>query len=109
MTDTQAIRAIENYITDILGEPQYSWPDDEFKLCSYSRSAAYEIMSLIMDESLRPPPYISGRIPQSHVEILHEYISDMDYYAETCDHETHRLIFSIARDTGLDILYSLFL
>ena len=103
--DDTAVWTIQKYIDDYLFEPRSNWPRHYLDQRSYSRWAAYEIQNRIMEEISRLPTHITGRDPVSPIDIILEFISDMDYYHGLSDNKKSNLIFSIAIDTAKNILY----
>lgn len=99
-----AVSIIQEYIDECLFEPDATWPEYEFKTRCYERWAGEELMKRITDESVLLPENISGRRQKSPVKIIEGFIDDMDYHATTTDIQDHRFIFSIARDTAVDII-----
>lgn len=75
-----------------------------FDNLSYSCWAANEILNRVIDEVCKLPPHITGYLPKSHIEVVEEFIEDMEYLYETCTDEKKRSIFAIARCTGEEIL-----
>lgn len=100
-----AISVIQEYIDKHLFEPGSNWPESYFDERSYSRWAAYEIQGRIYEEILRLPPHMTGREPKSPIDIILEFINDMENYSCFRDDEKPNLIFSIAKDSAKDILY----
>lgn len=100
-----AILAIQKYMDEYLIEPGSNWPKYYFNQRSYSRWAAYEVQKRIIDEALRLPPHITGREPRTPVDIIWGFISEMDNFSGISDNVHSQLIFSIAKDTAVDILY----
>lgn len=104
MNEAYAINLVQDYIDKKLGEPSSKLDEKTFEYLSCSRWAANEIMDRIIEEASMLPPHITGRFPKSYVEIIEEFIDDMDCAFETCDNKQNRVMFIIARDTGEDIL-----
>lgn len=99
-----AISTIQEYIDEYLFEPRPNWPEDEFILRSCSRWAAEELIKRITDETAILPNHISGCNKKSPYRIIEGFIDEMDYFAVTTDNKKHRVIFSNARDTAIDII-----
>lgn len=57
-----------------------------------------------MDETAKLPPHISGVEWRTPIEIVEEFVEDMDRFSEMGNNP---LIFEIAQDVGEDILYFL--
>lgn len=103
--DETAVLTIQKYIDDYLLEPRSNGPRRYLDQRSYSRWAAYEIQNRIIDEVSRLPPHITGRDLVSPIDVILEFISDMDYYHSLSDNKQSNLIFSIAIETAKNILY----
>lgn len=78
--------------------------NDTFYLYSYSRWAANELLDRIIDEVSKPPPFVTGEFPRTHIEIIEEFIENMDYLSELCSHREQKCIFSTARYVGEEIM-----
>jgi hypothetical protein len=102
--DETAVSEIQEYIDTYLFEPKQNWPEHCFVERSYSRWAAYFIKERIMEESLRLPAYLTGREHNTSVDIVLEFMDDMDYYLCSGSSKRSSLIFSTARRTAEDIL-----
>lgn len=100
-----AVSVIREYIEKCLFEPNFNWPKYEFDLRSYSRWAANEILERVIEETLRPPPNISGYETKSPINIIKEFIEEMDDFYEVSDSKRIQYICSIAREAAKDILY----
>ena len=99
-----AVSIIQEYIDDNLFEPNANWPEYEFKNRCYERWAAEELITRITDESLILPDHVSGKRQKSPFRVIEKFIDEMDYHATRTDNQHHRFIFSIARDTAIDII-----
>lgn len=71
-----------------------------FSLISYSKWAADELLVRIMEESFRLEPRTS-------VEIVEDFIDEMDVFIELSSTERPDLIFTIAKEIAEHILYFL--
>lgn len=58
---------------------------------SYSKWALNEIMDRALDETLNLPYHISGLEPEPVVDIIREFISEMEYYSSIA--KTAEVIF----------------
>lgn len=87
------IKLVLKFIEDYLFEPTKSWPRDEFDERAYARWAAYEIVERLMDCPFDPPDLI-----------IEEFMLELDIYSHQTKSEHIKDMFSIARDTALDIL-----
>ncbi len=101
----KAISVIQEYIDKCLFEPQTNWSKYYIWERSYSRWAAYEIQGRIIEEAFRLPVHITGREQQTPIEIIEEFINDMDNYSCFRDDKKPNPIFSIAKNAAEDILY----
>lgn len=98
------IKIIEDYIDEYLCSPELYLPDWEYDIQAYSRWAGEEVLERVIFEDLKLPPHITGIESKDTAEIIEEYISDIDYFYETCSDIHKKLIFFIARDVGMEIL-----
>lgn len=104
MNEAYVIRMIQEYIEECLAIPITT--NEELKnIFFYSQWAANEILNRIIDELSRLPAHITGREPRSHIEIIKEFVDEMDYYYHKCETKVNKLIYSSARTTGMEILY----
>jgi len=111
-----AISIISKYVdehlcdTDYLGQVNPKESKDYFEDLSYARWAAYEIMERLNDEAERLPPHITGswREPIPPVDIIADFLDEMECYIYDGCSEQHERIFSIAKNVG-DQLILLFL
>lgn len=78
--------------------------NDTFFLYSYSRWAANELLDRIIEEVSKPPPFVTNDIPKTYIEIIEEFIENMDYLSEQCSHREQQCIFSTARYVGEEIM-----
>jgi len=95
---------------DRLSEVDPKDSKDYFEDLSYARWAAYEIMERLNDEAERLPPHITGswREPIQPVDIIADFLDEMECYIYDGCSEQHERIFSIAKNVG-DQLILLFL
>lgn len=108
-TNEAAVSVLQYYIDEHLFEPRSNWPKDFFRGRSYSRWAAYELQGRIIEESLRLPPHltITCREQKTPIEIIVEFISEMDYFLEMSEMNGNRrsqFIFSVAKETAKEII-----
>lgn len=103
--DDRDVLIMERYIQECTVEPELDDPDHYyFDLHSYSRWAAYEVYNRFVCEAMKLPPHISGKEPLTPLEIVEDFIDEMDYYAQVAQSDRVREIFQIARDEGKCIL-----
>lgn len=88
-----AVSVIQEYINKYLFEPRSNWPMYEFNVRSYSRWAANEIIGRIQNDSDRSP-----------VNVISEFIREVDLYSEKTPTNQSQLIFSVAKETAIDII-----
>lgn len=83
---------------------------DYFENISYARWAAYELMDRLNAEAERLPSHITGslREPVPPVDIIAEFMDDMEYYIYDGCSEKHERIFTIAKDVADDIILLFF-
>lgn len=98
--DDRDILKLERYIDTYLFPPTIGWLKDAFYVQIYSRWAAYEILERMINEISKPPQHISGIKRRSTVEIIDEFIDEMEYYYELSEN----LIFYVARNAAMNIL-----
>lgn len=100
----KTLLVIQEYIDTRLYIPLLRWPKDEFDKRCYSRWAANEILERLIDETMRLPQFITGRESKSPLDIISEFISELDYYVDISEDKRTRLIFSAAKDTATEII-----
>ena len=88
-----AVSVIQEYIDKYLFEPRSNWPKYEFNVRSYSRWAANEIIERIQNDSDRSP-----------VNIISEFIREVDLCSEKTPTNQSQLIFAVAKETAIDII-----
>lgn len=99
-----ALLVIQEYVDEYLSTPVLCWPKDEFDRRCYSRWAVNEILERVIEEATRPPQFITGRESVSPLNIISEFISELDYCEDVSENKQTRLIFSAAKDTATDII-----
>lgn len=99
-----AVLVIQEYVDECLYIPLLHWPKDEFDERCYSRWAANEILERIIEETTRLPQFITGREPMSPLDIIIEFISEVDYCMDVSEDKRTRQLFSAAKDTATDIV-----
>lgn len=90
-----AVSVIQEYIDEYLFEPSITWPDSEFNRRSYSRWAAEEILSRVIQEP-------SNRDP---LDIIEEFANEMDRYLDYSDDKAIYFIFIVAKETAEDVAF----
>lgn len=90
---SKEISAVREYIDNSFFSPARNWPEHYFNERVYSRWAANEIL-LQIENSIELPP----------CKVVEKFIVKMDYFLWLKEDTNHEFIFSIARDTGYDIL-----
>lgn len=106
MDNEHALMLIEHYIDDYLEVPDIRCTDNRFGVYTYSRWAAYELFERIANEAMILPVHISGREQESPVDIIKDFIRDMEYCSTIKIENSY--IFDIAKDTAEDILKLIF-
>lgn len=102
--DERDIVKLEEYADKYLPEPSIIWPKSDFDVRAYSRWAVDEILERMMHEAMKLPEHISGIEQRSAVEIVREFMDEMqDAYFESRD-INRKSIFFIAMDTARTIL-----
>lgn len=77
--------------------------DTEFKKLSYSKWAVEELRMRILNESLKLPPHISITQKKEPVEVITDFIDEMEDYSEL--NSDAKIIFQIAKEIGIEIFY----
>lgn len=95
------ILVIQEYIKTYLETLENDYPPCEFEVTAYSYWGAEELLERIMLEEMKQPQLDGEPIPT--LDIISEFISDMDAYSSEAETTRQKLIFSIARDVGKDI------
>lgn len=75
-----AIVKVQGYIDEFLPELDSVYPTCIFDSRSYARWAANEILDRLMCEASKLPPHITGQEPRSVLDIIDEFISELDCY-----------------------------
>lgn len=97
----RAIKTIREYIDKNLPELDSIYPKYEFDTRSYARWAANEILErLIMEDASSLPCYITGEEPRSVLEIINEFIAEVDYYFYISTDVRSQEMFNIAVNTA---------
>ena len=92
------------YSTDYLGKITPKESKEYFEDLSYARWAAYEIIDRLNTEAERLPSCITGREPVPPVDIIAEFMDDLENYIYDSCSEKHERIFTIAKDVADDII-----
>jgi hypothetical protein len=90
--------------TDYFGQVNPKDLKDYFEDLSYARWAAYEIIDRLNTEAERLPSCITGREPVPPVDIIAEFMDDLENYIYDGCSEKHERIFTIAKDFADDII-----
>lgn len=99
-----AISIIQEYIEECLFEPKCTWPEEEFNTRCYERWAGNELLERITNESMKLPEFISRQTLKSPYRIIEEFIDETDRQARSTDNKARHFMFSVARDTAIDII-----
>lgn len=108
MTYAAALSVVRRYLNERLPEPMNPRAKSEFQERTYSRWAADEIMSRIMEEELKLPYHISGLEQRVPVEVVREFIDELYTAWETTDNKQRKYAFSCALNTAEDIQCKLY-
>lgn len=99
MCDRAVLRVME-YIDQELPETHIRWLTRDFEYRSYARWAANEIIERLIDEASRLPAHITGRTPRDAIDIINEFIRDLECCFNDSD-DTHRQeLYYVAIDTA---------
>lgn len=71
---------------------------------SYRRWAVITILDRMMKETMKNPEYLDGEERESPIDIICEFIYDMEYLCEEATHAEGMLIFMEAQEEGMRIL-----
>ena len=89
-----AVLIIRDYVDKFLFEPAKSWGSYPFSERAYSRWAACELMDRIGRSCVLSP-----------AEVVENFIDEMDDMCDVSVKRTPNLLFTVARETGKDILH----
>lgn len=95
---------LEDYIDTYLFAPSIEWWKDAFDVQVYSRWTAYEILERMILEESKLPQHISGVEIRSSVDIIDEFIDEVEYFYEVSHNDNQRFIFHVAVSTAASIL-----
>lgn len=98
------VRLVQDYISKSVPEPSVRDSDEMFDLHAYSFVAAEEVLSRVIKEAMKLPAYLTGRYDPDVLDIVDDFVEEMDHYAHSSDSEDAKRIFSIARDEGKCIM-----
>lgn len=99
-----AVSIIQEYIDECLFEPAANWPEEEFNTRSYERWTGNELLERIIREAELPPEFIFTHQQRTPYKIIEEFIDETAYLARTTDDRARHFMFSVARDTAIDII-----
>ena len=102
MDDRDVIK-VEEYIQK-MPKPASNDTKEIFDIHTYSRWAANEILERMIDETMKLPSHITGKESMSAVDIIENFIDEMDYYSWVSSSHRAKTIFRIARDEGKCVL-----
>lgn len=97
---------ISKYIDDRFYLPNLRFPREYFIKQSYSRWAGNEILQRIFLETEKPPTHITGVFPKTPLEIVQEFIEDMEFCICSRTNHDHDYIFKIAKTAAEEIMYT---
>lgn len=87
-----ALVVIQEYMEECFFEPSIGWPQFEFDRRIYSRWAANEISRRIQEDPEADP-----------LDILSQFINEMDEYSEMGDDRSKQFIFVVAREMAEEL------
>lgn len=96
------ILVIQEYMKTYLQSLEDDYPPCEFEIQAYSYWGAESLVERLMAEEMKQPLH-NGEEPIPTMDIIQEFILDMDYYCSEAETTRQKLIFSIARDIGQEI------
>lgn len=105
MNHSAAATIIRNMQNDI---PSLDCTKDEMEYRSYCRWAYDELMLRLMEEELKLPYHITGVEQKEPIEIVWEFIGEMDWFSEIASTEKQKFIFSTAKYTADRVLQRLY-
>lgn len=83
---------IREYVEECFFEPSIGWPQFEFDRRVYSRWAADEILRRIQEDPEADP-----------LDILSQFVAEMDDYSEVGDDRDKQFIFVVAREMAEEL------
>lgn len=98
------IRVIAEYAEDRLVEHDGRLDDSVIRANAYSDWAIDELLGRLIEEESKPPEYVTGRPSISTVEVIEDFINEMEYYRDTSSTEEQILLYSIAVEEGENVL-----
>ena len=102
MDEKDVLKAMR-YIEMFVPYPDIKEPKDIFESHSYSRWAANELLERMINETMKIP-FISEEESLSAIEVISDFIDDMELCLETAPDSDSRRIFDIAKSEGEHIL-----
>jgi len=104
-----AIIIINKYVDDHLystdfGKITPKESKEYFEDLSYAKWAAYEIIDRLNAEAERLPSSLTGREPIPPIDIIAEFMDDLENYIYDGCSEKHERIFTIAKDFADEII-----
>lgn len=104
MNEAILLRMIQEYRETHVIQPHRTLDKLYFDRGCFGNWAVDEILNRLINEMDRLPPHITGRDPVPYFHIIEEFIFDMEHLAESTTDYHKRFIFSVAKDTGNDLL-----
>ena len=101
--DTALVWIREHMENDLL-KPNDDWDDSIFLFYTYSRFSAEEIYDRIAEEAMILPYPVSNEIQRTPLEIINEFIDELDAYHEEATSRSAQKMFEYAKYEALDIL-----
>lgn len=98
--DDRDVRIVEEYMEECVPLPSIDDKEYIFDLHAYTRWAVEEILDRVIKEAMKLPEHITGSRTRTLIEIIDEFIDEMDYYVSISNYDLPTYIFSVARDEG---------
>ena len=95
---------VKKYIDTCIIEPDYR-DKHAFSWYSYSKWAANDILTLVLEEIEKPPPIVTGKPAMDFIELASRYAYDMEYYSDIRTEWKYQKPFHIAKETAYDLIY----
>jgi hypothetical protein len=102
--DDRDVTILSNYIRETYPDEYDYVSEYNFDKRAYSKGAAIQILERMIYEVMKPPEYITGKESNSPMDVIEEYLIEVNYYAEICDDSRTRFIFTTARDEAKNIM-----
>lgn len=104
LNEARLMNMIQQYRDTRVIEPSRTLDKPYFDRGCFSNWAIDEILSRLIDEIDKLPPHITGIDPVPYFHIIEEFVYEMEYMAKHTTDREKRFIFSVAKETGWDLL-----